>query len=89
LAVIPELVKRKWADGLIAEIQRLTGSTIFTYVPAVTRLRGDASIWQEHTPSETIDAESIKLLTLQDILSDLYKNTNTTWRLPKSGGFCR
>jgi hypothetical protein len=74
-----ELVKKKWADGLLAEIERLTGSTKFTYVTAVTRLRGDASIWQEHAPFlNNLRGNPIKILTLQDMLSDLYKNTNTT-----------
>ena len=43
-----ELVKRKWADGLVNEVQRLTGSTQFTYVTAVTKLRGDAEVWQQY-----------------------------------------
>jgi hypothetical protein len=34
-----ELQKPKWADGLIAEVERLTGSTQFTYVTAVTKLQ--------------------------------------------------
>src|SRR5258708_38927850 len=38
-----ELVKKKWADGLIAEIRRRTGSGEFTYITAVTLLKGGAS----------------------------------------------
>jgi hypothetical protein len=45
-----ELAKKKWADGLIREIEKLTGSTHFTYVTAVTKLRGDATVWHEHKP---------------------------------------
>jgi len=44
-----ELVHEKWADGLIFEIERLTGSRDFTYVTAVTKLKGNASIWEEHS----------------------------------------
>jgi hypothetical protein len=74
-----ELVKKKWADGLIVEIERLTGSSQFTYVTAVTRLRGDASIWQEHQPfRDNLRGNPIKILTLQEMLSDLYSKTKTT-----------
>lgn len=74
-----ELVKKKWADALITEIEKLTGSTKFTYVTAVTKLRGDASVWQEHKPfRDNLRGNPIKILALQDMLSDLYKKTNTT-----------
>jgi hypothetical protein len=74
-----ELVRKKWADALIAKIETLTGSTQFTYVTAVTKLRGDASVWQEHKPfRDNLRGNPIKVLTLQEMLSDLYKKTNTT-----------
>ncbi len=74
-----ELVKKKWADGLITEIKRLTGSTKFTYVTAVTKLKGDASVWQEHLPFiNNLRGNPIRILTLKEMLSDLYKKTNTT-----------
>jgi hypothetical protein len=46
-----ELVKKKWADALITKIEKLTGSIEFTYVTAVTKLRGGPSGWQ-HPPFE-------------------------------------
>ena len=74
-----ELVKKKWADALISEIEKLTGSTKFTYVTAVTKFRGDASVWQEHKLfRDNLRGNPIKILALQDMLSDLYKKTNTT-----------
>jgi hypothetical protein len=74
-----ELVKKKWADGLIAKVESLTGSAKFTYVTAVTRLRGDAEPWEEHLAfRNNLRGNPIKILTLQDMLSDLYKKTETT-----------
>lgn len=74
-----ELVKKKWADGLIGAVEALTGSAEFTYVTAVTKLRGDAGIWQEHAPfRDNLRGNPIRILTLQDMLSDLYKHMNTT-----------
>jgi hypothetical protein len=74
-----ESVKKKWADSLIAEIERLTGSTEFTYVTAVTKLRGEASVWEQY-PSfrNNLRGNPIKILTLQEMLSDLYSKTKTT-----------
>jgi hypothetical protein len=45
-----ELVKEKWAYALITKIEKLTGSTEFTYVTAVTKWRGGPSGWQQHPP---------------------------------------
>jgi len=74
-----ELAKKKWADGLISEIKKLTGSTRFTYVTAVTKLRGDASVWQQHKPfRKNLRGNRIKVLTLKEMLDDLYTKTNTT-----------
>jgi hypothetical protein len=74
-----ELVKKKWADGLIAKIESLTGSPEFTYVTAVTRLKGDPEAWQDHLLfRNNLGGNPIKILTLQDMLSDLYKKTDTS-----------
>jgi hypothetical protein len=74
-----ELAKKKWADALIAEIYRLTGSERFTYVTAVTKLRGDESAWREYAPFQAnLRGNPIKILALQKMLSELYKKTNTT-----------
>jgi hypothetical protein len=60
-------------------VESLTGSTQFTYITAVTKLRGDASRWEEYAPfKNNLRGNPIKILTLQEMLSDLYKKTNTT-----------
>jgi hypothetical protein len=74
-----ELAKRKWAEGLIAEIEKLTGSPQFTHVTALTKLKGDRAVWEQHQPfRDNLRGNPIKVLTLQEMLSDLYKKTNTT-----------
>ena len=74
-----ELVKKKWADGLISEIEKLTGSIQFTYVTALTKLKGDRTVWEQHQPfRENLRGNPIKVLTLQEMLSDLYGKTKTT-----------
>src|SRR5260370_37757424 len=74
-----ELVKKKWADGLIVEIQRLTGSERSTYVTPVTKMRGDESVWREYTLFQAnLRGNPIRILTLQEMLSELDTKTNTT-----------
>ena len=74
-----ELATRKWADSLIREIENLTGSAQFIYFTAVTKLNGDASLWQKYEPfKKTLRGNPIKILTLQEMLDELYKKTKTT-----------
>jgi hypothetical protein len=74
-----ELVKPKWADGLIPEVEKLTGSTQFTYITAVTKLRGDAEVWEQNQNfRKNLRGNPIKILTLQEMLSNLYSKTKTT-----------
>ncbi len=81
-----ELVKKKWADGLIEKLESLTGSAKFTYVTAVTRLRGDAAIWEDHRPfRDNLRGNPIKILTLQEMLSNLYMNTDTSMATSEVG----
>jgi hypothetical protein len=74
-----ELVKPKWANGLISEIERLTGTTQFTYITAVTKLIGSADGWEQNeTFKKNLGGNPIRILTLQEMLSDLYGKTKMT-----------
>jgi hypothetical protein len=68
-----ELAKPKWANGL------LTGLAQFTHVTAVTRLVGDAAVW-EQCPlfKQNLRGNPLRILTLQEMLDDLYEKTKTT-----------
>jgi hypothetical protein len=74
-----ELTKSKWAEGLIEKVNRLTGVSEFTYVTAVTKLIGNASAWEENASFRSkLGGNPIKILTLQEVLSELYKTTGTS-----------
>lgn len=73
-----ELAKGKWARALLAKIEGLTGSKEFLYVTAVTKLVGSAKVWEENDRfRELLNGNPIKILTLQEILVDLYGKTST------------
>lgn len=74
-----ELVKKKWADALISKVKKLTGSSKFTYVTAVTKLNGHPRCWQEYPLfRENLRGNPIVILTLQEILDEVYRATGTT-----------
>lgn len=74
-----ELTKPKWGDALVSEVERLTGTRMFTYVTAVTRLLGHAKPWEEYEPFRSnLHGNPIKILTLQEMLGNLYAKTKTT-----------
>lgn len=76
---VRELVKKKWADAFITGIEKLTGTRSFTYVTAVTKLVGSDIEWTKYEMfKRNLQGNPIKILTLEKILQDLYKNTSTT-----------
>lgn len=74
-----ELCRRKWAEGLISKIEHLTGSAEFTYVTAVTKLWEGRGEWENYQPfKQNLRGNPIRILTLKEMLDDLYPNLNTT-----------
>lgn len=74
-----ELVKKKWADALIKKIEDLTDRSEFTYVTAVTLLKGDPSIWQKYPLfKENLRGNPIVIFTVEEILEDVYRGIRTT-----------
>ncbi len=73
-----ELVMPKWAMAFRKAVFDLTGSNEFTYVTAVTKLHGDKSVWQDHQPFLEIIQAPIKVLTLNEMLDEVWPGLNTT-----------
>jgi hypothetical protein len=74
-----ELAEPKWAEAFRAAVRDATGQDEFTYVTAVTRIRGDASAW-ENNPKflENIGGNPIRMISLQDMMKELLKGMTTT-----------
>jgi hypothetical protein len=77
-----ELVSEKWGGAFKARIKELTGTEIFTYVIAVTKLTGDKSKWVEWVEHEqfrkNLDGNPIKILTVKEILDFMSENKTKT-----------
>jgi hypothetical protein len=74
-----ELTSHKWTEGFFDSVRNTTGTEIFTYVLAVTRIDGDRNSWQSHEPFlKALRGNPLNLLSLQemvDYISDGLTNT--------------
>ena len=73
-----ELMVPKWSEAFSQSVQKLTGETEFTYVTAVTLIKGDRKAWESYPPFLSALNNPIKILTFSDILSEIYLDLNTT-----------
>ena len=74
-----ELMKPKWSEAFIAAVESATGSQQFTYVTAVTIIKGDPRIWETYPPfRDAMRGNPIKLLSLTEMLTVLMRSLNTT-----------
>lgn len=73
-----ELIAPKWSDAFSSAVKTITGETEFTYVTAVTALKGDRDAWEKYPPFRSALNNPIRILTFRDILEDIYPNLNTT-----------
>ncbi|MFO1387658.1 hypothetical protein [Cellvibrio sp.] len=73
-----ELVQPKWSHAYIDAVYKITGQKEFTYITAVTVLKGDASIWENHIPFLENIKNPIKIVTLREMLSEIYTQVTTT-----------
>jgi len=74
-----ELVRPKWSEAFIAAVKLATGAQSFTYVTAVTKLLGDAAIWETHPPfTVAMQGNPLKILTLSEMLKSVTAELTTT-----------
>jgi hypothetical protein len=73
------LVQPKWSAAFIEAVERETGKREFTYITAVTRIKGDATAWENHPPfNKAMGGNPLKLLSLEKMLSDVSESMGTT-----------
>jgi hypothetical protein len=74
-----ELVEPKWAEAFRAAVRDATGQDEFTYVTAVTRVKGDPSLWEKHAMfRDNIGGNPIRMISLQDMMKELMKGMTRT-----------
>jgi len=74
-----ELIQPKWSEAFCAAVEALTGSTQFSYFTAVTRIKGDPSLWEKHEPFRAaVRGNPVRLLDLENMMRDLLSGMGTT-----------
>lgn len=74
-----ELVKPKWKAALVKKVHNLTGTSKFTHVTAVTRIRGDKALWETNsTFLSGLDGCRLKMLSLTEMLASIHERLTTT-----------
>ncbi|MBV9495514.1 MAG: hypothetical protein JOZ54_14790, partial [Acidobacteria bacterium] len=74
-----ELVRPKWSEAFVDAVEEVAGTRLFTYVTAVTAVRGDARRWEEYAPfRDALQGNPVRLLSLRMMLDDLYPMLSTT-----------
>ena len=73
-----ELVVEKWAEAFRKEIRRCTGKSEFTYVTAVTFIKGSREAWENYSAFQEMIESPIKLLSFEDMLNELYPKLSKT-----------
>lgn len=74
-----ELAVPKWSEAFITAVRKATGEQAFTYVTAVTHLKGSAETWEQHDPFvQAMQGNPIKVITLRDMLDEVSKELSKT-----------
>lgn len=73
-----ELVVPKWAEAFRQAVIDCTGEPEFTYVTAVTVVKGSRESWEGCSAFKEVIQSPIKILSFEDMLDELYPELNTT-----------
>ena len=67
-----ELCVPKWSEAFVDEVRRRTGEAEFTHVTAVSRLRGERRVWEEHGPfREALQGNPVELWTFAEMVGSI------------------
>jgi hypothetical protein len=79
-----EITKPKWSEAFLKAVKDITGESEFTYVTAITTLKGKDNketreTWEKNAAfRKALNNNPIEILTLSDILNNLFKDTKKT-----------
>ena len=81
-----ELTKPKWTEAFLKAIKDATGETRFTYVTAITHLRGNKDVWENHAPFRVaLGGSPLTILTLYKMVTEIQADLTTTLAVTEVG----
>ena len=74
-----ELTSPKWSEAFVDAVERATNSRTFTYVTAVSRLRGDRAQWENYKPfHDALERNPIRLITFKEMMLSIQGSLTST-----------
>ena len=74
-----EIAKKKWAEAFIDKIEEVSGSRKFTYITAVTSIKGDKKAWENHAAFQSsLHGNPVKIITFEELVEALWPTVGTT-----------
>ena len=74
-----ELTVPKWSEAFLKAVKDATGQERFTYVTAVTRLRGDENVWENYLPfRNALDGNPVIILTFREMVTKIHTGLTKT-----------
>ena len=73
------LTDKHWGNALVKKVKKLTRTSRFTYLIAVTKLRGNGEVFSKYASfKKSIGNNPIKLLRLEETLQGLWEKVDQT-----------
>jgi len=74
-----ELIHPKWSEAFIAAVRSATGVSCFTYVTAVTVIKGERREWEAYPLFRgNLGENPVRLISLEDMMAELIPELGTT-----------
>ncbi len=74
-----ELMRPKWSEAFISAVESATGTREFTYITAVTVIKGNRADWEAHARfQDALEGNPVRLLALGDMLAEISPLLGTT-----------
>lgn len=74
-----ELMRPKWSEAFLSAVESATGTREFTYITAVTVIKGNRIDWETHVGFQgAMEGNPVRLLALTDMIAELSPLLGTT-----------
>ena len=74
-----ELTVPKWSEAFLKAVKDVTGEHQFTYITAVTHLRGNKDVWENYAPfRNALDGNPVTILTFREMVTEIKAELTTT-----------
>ena len=74
-----ELTVQKWSEAFIKAIEDVAGTRNFTYITAVSKVRGDKAIWESYPRfKNALGGNPLRILTFKEMVLEIQDSLSTT-----------